>query len=1258
MSGRRMPGELACAPCPSPIGLVDPRVMKHLFLALLAALCGLGFAWAFAAQELSAYTMAVRAAEQALTAGDHARALGMIDRALERDARVPAAWELRARWAEATGQRDERIWSLHRELRARVALKEDPATIQALRERIAAIDPVARDLFAFKDRFIARLEEIAAQYEKDQRPHAGIRVHKEILAIDQERQSSWEAIQRLASAPDPSLAGDAKPRDLFEGVSKDWIAEYDAKHREWKEHGTLKKPNYLTRTNAGYETLVRCAEAMEQMNAFYRQFFDYGTDGGGVSPIELRIFATREEYLKLGEGPPLKWSGGHFTGGAVETYVGEGGFEQMTGTLFHEAAHQFVSLATNASGWLNEGLASFFEGCRILANGTVLMNLPADHYLFPLAERMEAGWMSSASDGIDPKQPETTPDKAPTFAIVLENQYEWGPPWYAPTWAVVYFLYNYQDPFDGRYVYRKALRSFIDASGGRMGEGAVKNFEEVVLAQPLAPYKQGGKPLERPAEFASVRLPANVVELDTVWKDWITALRDRQLGLTPPAFAWHRWARLARENGDPDVALEHFEKGLVATRHDPQLLQDFADFLLERKQPDRATQLALEAIRALEAEGASKAADLAKCEALIAKADPKRASLEKLHAEIWKSARELVQRYEAEELNLQLMEVAAHFSTELGVPDLLAPYERALRKTGRSIQLWELAYNESNMEGWNLAPGETFTPSGSRLDGKFETYAPASFDYRSVTLERVTSGDYSFEAQVSVEPGQGVFAGLVFGRKDVSTFHALLVFPGRKAAEEGQGQGPKTSGSGFVDLASFFGAETKTWRHNPVDALDAEGRSSDRRWTTLRIDVSDSVVDCWVDSALVASQDFGSASVLRGSFGLILGKGTAAFREVRYKARPAHDPAGSIERALVMDKLKASGEAVNGSYVGLVPPFPRVADWMQAPRANWEEKSGSPQLLVLWSIEQNEIVRISEWLNEFARENAATGLEIVSICSPNDSDAIEAYLAANPMPGSVGVDAREGVGIGETNKAFFTGRFNLPRLLLIDVDGKVVWEGDPGISASEPWQVGQETFVTVPFRDLVTKRKIAPFQAWLPEWRSVGAPALAEGDFERGWPALEQALQLDPVFPDVARARAQWQALDHALGDLPGCVERLHAQGRLAAFDSLQQWAQTMKKPIDKSKLVPLKALRTDASLKDWELARKSCQSYSARIAKDPTQLTELLARIEKLQGRFVEELRADLQRARDSDKDQLMSLLGGVEARPRRWLAQEFLRW
>ena len=145
----------------------------------------------------------------------------------------------------------------------------------------------------------------------------------------------------------------------------------------------------------------------------------------------------------------------------------------------YKESHQFVDLATNAAGWLNEGLASFFEGCRILQNGTVLMNMPADHRLFPLVDRVKRGWMTDEKEGISTTDKGVEPSKAPTFRIVLENKYEWGPPWYAPTWGVVYFLYNYQDPWDGRFIYRKAFREFIERGQPRAEpKAATENTEK------------------------------------------------------------------------------------------------------------------------------------------------------------------------------------------------------------------------------------------------------------------------------------------------------------------------------------------------------------------------------------------------------------------------------------------------------------------------------------------------------------------------------------------------------------------------------------------------------------------------------------------------------------------------------------------------------------------------------------------------------------------------------------------------------------
>ena len=175
--------------------------------------------------------------------------------------------------------------------------------------------------------------------------------------VDAELDAAFEAFW---SAPTAQRAAQAGER----------IAALEAPFAEtWAR---LERANYTTVTDAGYEVLVRTAEAMEQMNTFYREFFRYGSedDSRSVPRIQVRIFKNRDEYLTLGQSP-AEWSGGQFTGDAVETYI-DSGFEAMVGTLFHEAAHQFVSLATNAVGWLNEGLASFFEGCVILASLQVI----------------------------------------------------------------------------------------------------------------------------------------------------------------------------------------------------------------------------------------------------------------------------------------------------------------------------------------------------------------------------------------------------------------------------------------------------------------------------------------------------------------------------------------------------------------------------------------------------------------------------------------------------------------------------------------------------------------------------------------------------------------------------------------------------------------------------------------------------------------------------------------------------------------------
>ena len=86
---------------------------------------------------------------------------------------------------------------------------------------------------------------------------------------------------------------------------------------------------------------------------------------------------------------------------------------------------------------------------------------------------------------------------------------------------------------------------------------------------------------------------------------------------------------------------------------------------------------------------------------------------------------------------------------------------------------------------------------------------------------------------------------------------------------------------------------------------------------------------------LLATHDFGSRSLLRGSFGLITGRGSCRFRDVRYLAREVGDQAAAIEREIQMEEMRiAGGGAVGGSYAGVVPPFPQVDEWLQGSRVD------------------------------------------------------------------------------------------------------------------------------------------------------------------------------------------------------------------------------------------------------------------------------------------------------------------------------------
>ena len=919
----------------------------------------------------------------------------------------------------------------------------------------------------------------------------------------------------------------------------------------------------------------------------------------------------------------------------METYIGDGGFEKMTGTLFHEAAHQFVSLATNAAGWLNEGLASFFEGSRILANGTVEMNLPANHRLLPLARRMEAGWMSSATDGTNPDKPKVTPKTAPTFRIVLENEYEWGPPWYAPTWGVVYFLYNFQDPRDGRFVYRAALKEYIDASGGKTGETAIDAFVETVLQNPAKPT---------PGTESTLQLPKDLRELDGTWKEWILALRDEQLGRASPPRPYLDWAGFAVKRKAWDEALEHFEKGYAQAPDDARLLVAFGEFLEGRENTDRAIKVLRQAKSLLESDEGASSDLLARADKLLRKIDPKVFKLRELRTKLLADSREILQRYLDEGLHRRAMELSMRWATERNEPDLFSYYGQAVEREGASLAQWRLAYNEVDLEGWMGVNQQLFQPRGEILEAEFGDEESTRFDFRFLALDTVTSGDFSLEAEMRLKEGEIGFAGLTFGQKTTKDFHALLLYP------------PGEEKTGYADLASFYEGEAPdTWRHNPVEASgepDPYGT-----WFRLRVDITGPEVDMWVDGQYVASQTFPSPEVLRGRFGLIMSEGRVEFRNVRFLARRARDRSGAIDRQVRLTAAMESGSSVDGSWQGRRPPFPEVQEWHGGEPTGWDEGLGYPQLLVLWEIAMNEQVRIDGWMRWVEETYGPLGLRVLSVVSPYDKAKIGAYLEEHDFPGPVGVDV-PGENLGKTFTEYRIDKFFLPRCLLIDVDGRVAWEGAPGLAVGSTWRAGDGSTLDTPVADLFKRRRLRELSAWREAWAAKGSRALAEASFAEAAPLLREAGGFDArLYPDAAAAARELSKVRRALDALPDTVASFTAEGREPAVLALLDWAEVLELEVDFPKR-DRKALERSPGAKDWKRALSAMKPLLRRLeaGKDVGDTSKALARLTEFQSAFARDLATELAAA--STPEEKAAVVSGAEMAPVRWLARVHFGW
>jgi len=238
----------------------------------------------------------------------------------------------------------------------------------------------------------------------------------------------------------------------------------------------------------------------------------------------------------------------------------------------------------------------------------------------------------------------------------------------------------------------------------------------------------------------------------------------------------------------------------------------------------------------------------------------------------------------------------------------------------------------------------------------------------------------------------------------------------------------------------------------------------------------------------------------------------------------------------------------------------------------------------------------------------------------------------------------------------------MPRLLLLDIDQKVYWEGDPGFRIGTKWNPSVETYVEAPLNDLIAKRKLRELIKWRKRWLEMGETVLHNGDMEVGAQLLLESLSFGnaPVV-EVKEAQRRLDRLLTTLDGLEAITLTLSREECEPALETLMAWGTLLKRKADAVTIKSLKTYLKSPHVIAWSRS----MDQVGRIQKALKPGTEadsirlLLDRINSLKGQFPETLRKELAEAMDAGETQkAVEILNRAQLIPARWLAREYFNW
>jgi len=797
--------------------------------SLVILLVGLGFAGGVAAVSLPARAISPQDTE-----------LAKAEAALEKK---PESFELldaASRAAQAAGKNDQALWY------ASIALKNAPTTKETAK---AVLDLTARA--AALDTVPVKGSTVAGEYQTALAT-AGSALAKKKLSVSAvyllSRVDSGPAAEKARADLDKIFADKKAVEALLDsGVDvpvkpkkkrkPEQIAKEDKKHETWDKAYEIKGDQYTVKTNMGIELAEAFSLAMEQMNRFYRKFFRVKERGGDTPRVTLSVYRERPEFDMHEKGDDGKSPDQNIRGFfspselRVVTYDPRAAhgdpLSSLWSTLFHEASHQFTRIALPNGGyptWLNEGTASYFEGARLLPNGSVQFNLVAHERLEGLKYFIEQG-KPTLVDTIEYNTPGSYPGE----------YYPFG-------WGLVYFFHNYEDEKSTR-PYLEPYRAF------------------------LAAYKSGGKH-DIQARFVEhfvtkAKQPgiATFADFEARWKSWIFELYELEFGPPEVADKLIEMGRKQRQDGAIESAEESFLRALRRRADDPVALVELGEVLEAQKKPDAALaryRRAFEVLRGVEDESANlpgsedlSAKDLRDvCSQRVARIDKVVAEALAVADQKFLDAAPAAAKAYAD---AGLPHVALAFLQDaealFGLPDAFAATSAEIAKaSGADVRRWRRVAIDPELSAWSAE-------SWRGADGVLACTTEET-DYAYVA--DVPPARYRYEAVLDTSKlGEGGLAMLVFGANDESL----------------QLVGVMSQGMAMVaELEKGFKSK------KALPSIKADKRAA----VKIAIEVKDDVAEFFFGDKSVAKITY-QPGELRGSVGIVVSSGEVAVTDVRLR---------------------------------------------------------------------------------------------------------------------------------------------------------------------------------------------------------------------------------------------------------------------------------------------------------------------------------------------------------------------------------------